>query len=620
MTGKKMLRDELKNYATLAQDEKFKLLLDALESTKENITFLPAHFRQLLIDELGKLKGVRESEKLRITYFMRRLQLQGNSVCFGSDGVFFRIVPAKNFRKRLGSFFSHKRDADSDADRVYKEFRKIGEQFRLAREQASGSAAKKMTEELRAVELPTVLDRVLDRIDTNLHLSHMALEQYLCWLFTNTLYKTASGLDSLPDMIAGIRSKELLNILGLSDYEKDQSYFLFRLNMPPNHMLYGPTIMDAGFGNKHFQPGGKTKPVTEDCAKAQYEWVVKGRPSFAMIKEVYYIETELSKGPISLKQHEYPSIDSTGFIEIIASDTWADRDGTTELIRRINLIRALNGERENDYSKIEFKLIKQTFKNYAGSFNAFVSTRLLMYLTESRCLSEDQEFDILSSAAYYRANAYSARIPVDGRAVFFLYCLENYSVKLKQKYPGLQKNWSRKFPYLQNQMPFVYVNICFYLERDEAVKLLIALSKNQRFGAEILAIVKKWTRDDKAQEWSQKLAGMLKKEMVDGSYKERVEEYFQEPEKNNVTFLENHAQRMRKNDIPVPRIPPSESNGNDESAENLQHVESDPLEESINNMRAHRKDTGVPIRSNGIARKQTGLQENNCIYQTVLFD
>ena len=277
-----MLREELKNYAILEQDEDFKLLLDALESTKEDITFLPAHFRQLLIDELGKLKGVGDSEKLRIKYFMRRLQLQGNLVCFGSDGVFFRIVPAENFRKRLGNFFMPK----NDVAEIYAEFRETGERFRAAREQNSENEAKKITEEWR-----TVLDRVVDNIDINLSLSDMALEQYLCWIFTNKRYKTESGFDSLLDMITGIKNKELPNMLGLSDYEESRPYFLFRLNMPSSHMLYKPTIMDADFGNRYFQTGGKTKPVTEDYAEGQYEWVVKGRPSFAMIKEVYYIET-----------------------------------------------------------------------------------------------------------------------------------------------------------------------------------------------------------------------------------------------------------------------------------------------------------------------------------------
>ena len=272
MTGKKMLCNELKNYATLAEDNDFKPLLDALESTEEDITFLPAHFRQLLIDELGKLRDVGKSEKLRIKNFMYRLQLQGNLVCFGSDGVFFRIVPAKNFRFRLGSFFMY----SGDVEQVYEEFCGIG------KEQANKTD---MTTKLRAV-----LDRVVDFIDINLHLSDMALEQYLCWLFTNTRYKTASGLDSLPGMIEGIRNKELPDILGLPGYKKDRPYFLFRLNMPASHMLYKPTIMDAGLGNQYFQPGGRTKPVTEDPEKGQCEWVVKGRPSFAMIKEVYYID------------------------------------------------------------------------------------------------------------------------------------------------------------------------------------------------------------------------------------------------------------------------------------------------------------------------------------------
>ena len=280
-----------------------------------------------------------------------------------------------------------------------------------------------------------------------------------------------------------------------------------------------------------------------------------------------------------MKPDEYLSIDSTEFIEILASDTWADRDGTTELIRRIDLIGALNGARKKRYSETELQLIKNTFNNYAGSFNAFVSTRFLMYLTESGCLSEDQEFDILSNAAYYRANTYRARIPVDGRAVFFLYCLENYSIKLKQKYPGLQKNWSRKFPYLQNQMPFVYVNICFYLDRDEAVKSLGALSKNQRFGAEILAIVKKWTRDNKTQICSEKLADALKKEMVDGPYKERVEEYFQEPKK----ILEFPLKKFNKklNAENIPKTSHHESHGNDESAEKRQYKESASAEECV---------------------------------------
>ena len=233
-----------------------------------------------------------------------------------------------------------------------------------------------------------------------------------------------------------------------------------------------------------------------------------------------------------MTQYEYPSIDPTGFIETLASDTWADRDGTTELIRRIDLIKALNGARENQYSAIELQLIKNTLKKYAGSFNASVSARLLMYLTESGCLSEDQAFDILSSAAYYLANADRPRIPVDGRAVFFLYCLENYDAKLKEKYPELPRDWESKFPYLRNQMPFVYLSICFYLKRAEAVDCLVALSENQRFGAEILAIVKKWARNNKTQKWFEEMGGKLKEKMVDGPYKKRVEKYFQESEKS----------------------------------------------------------------------------------------
>ena len=287
MTGKKRLRNDLGNYPVLVQDEDFKRLLNDLESTEEDITLLPEHIRQLLIDELGKLKHTGKDEKSRIEHFMRRLQLQGTQVCFGLDGVFFRIVPAKKFKNRLGNFFI----PPNDMRVVYENFCEIGKGFCSAREQNNENAAKKMTEELRVVELPAVLDRVVDKIDPNLCLSDMALEEYLCWIFTNKHYKTKSGFDSLPDMIKGIKKKDLLNMLGLQDYAKHQSYFLFRLNMPSSHMLYRPTIMDAGFGNKYFKTGGKTKPVTKDCAGGQYEWVVKGRPSFAMIKEVYYIET-----------------------------------------------------------------------------------------------------------------------------------------------------------------------------------------------------------------------------------------------------------------------------------------------------------------------------------------
>lgn len=298
-----------------------------------------------------------------------------------------------------------------------------------------------------------------------------------------------------------------------------------------------------------------------------------------------------------MKQDEYPSIDSTAFIEILASDTWADRDGTTELIRRIDLIRALNGARKNDCSEMEFKLIQETFKNYAGSFNAFVSTRLLMYLTESGCLSEDQEFVILSNAAYYRAKTYRARIPADGRAVFFLYCLENHRAKLKAKYGGLQQNWSRKFPYLQNQMPFVYVNICFYLDRDKAVDFLVALSKNQRFGAEILAIVKKWTQDNKEQEWPKKLADMLKKEMVDGQYKERVEEYFQEPEKNNKDFSWVQKRVQKMGDQNINNNSCSEPHDNDESDEKSQRVKPTATTElvALSNMSDQMGRNSVPV-------------------------
>ena len=247
------------------------------------------------------MKNVGEDSKRLIQYCMRRLQLQGNVACFGSDGVFFRIVSGKKFKIRLANFFMPGNNGSSEAKKVYEQFRCAGKKiFEIRKICKDSDEVKKDEEKIRDIlkeELGPVLDRIVDRVDTNLYLSNMALECYPCWVFTmNDKVQAGKWLYSLDYMIQNIKNGTLLDALGLRDWKEEQPYFLFRLNMPSSHRLYKPTIMDADFGNKYFHPGGKTKsvteskPVTESLEKSQYEWVVKGRPSFAMIKEVIYIE------------------------------------------------------------------------------------------------------------------------------------------------------------------------------------------------------------------------------------------------------------------------------------------------------------------------------------------
>ncbi len=231
---------------------------------------LPDYHKDALLNLLSTFSVVGPTEKRLVQECMRRLQLSGDTFCFGVKNVFFHLCPEYALKGVLDGFFGIPK-----GQLLLKEFVDLG---KIASSNKSTKTAK----------LKILLENNVHSIDKNLRLAEMPLRKHICWLFT-----TGYGeLGSLEKIVASVQDNQLPDALGLPGWPGDKKYFLFKLNMPEDHMLYRPTIMDADFPNQYYQSGGKTRPrnPTHCVLGEQSEWVVRGRPSFLMIEEVFYVE------------------------------------------------------------------------------------------------------------------------------------------------------------------------------------------------------------------------------------------------------------------------------------------------------------------------------------------
>lgn len=264
-----MNRDDLPNLSLLEGDSEYTALLDNI-AHEYGIEELPNFKKDTLLKLLSTFYELGEREKVAVQECMRRFQLRSDTLVFGAKQVFFHLCARRALEGLLEDLFG-----------VLKGGVLLGQFIALGKMSRDDKAAK-------TAELNVILENNVHNIDKNLRLADMPLRKHLCWLFT-----TGYGqLGSLEKIIAHVQNNELPNALGLPRWPDDKEYFLFRLNMPENHLLYRPTVMDGDFPNQYYQSGGKTKPRNSEVCELgeQAEWVVKGRPSFSMIDEVIYVE------------------------------------------------------------------------------------------------------------------------------------------------------------------------------------------------------------------------------------------------------------------------------------------------------------------------------------------